>query len=281
MTNCERCGAALDPTALTCPFCGLTTRAGAQAKTMQEQAAQSQAGLAAQWAMQRERAMQMEIASLATQAMWWSIAGVAFCCLPLGIVGIVQGLRAKGRAQAGNITVPGAATVGLVVGIISCVMSVALITYAAIDSSNEQDRANARVAAIDKQLGKKPEAATLDHDTACLLGEEYTLKNRFDDKPGYELQKFDCVGKLTQTADAAQLEDLKFHYNDDEEKAFVCFKRGTKWYVDRLEVTGCESDTSSSSASASADAAAAPSATTAPASTHAHPHRDPHETRDH
>ena len=280
MTNCERCGAALDPTALTCPFCGLTTRAGVQARAMEEQAAQSRAGLAQQWAMQQQRATQMEIASLGTQAMWWSIAGLAFCCLPLGVVGIVQGVRARGRAQTANITAPGTAMAGLVIGIISCVTSIALFTYAAIDSQNEQDRANKRVAEIDKQLGKKPEAATLDHDTACLLGEEYTLKNSFDDKSGYQFEKFECVGKLTQTSDSAQLDDLKFHYNDEEEKAFVCFKRGTKWYVDRLATSGCEADTSIPSAD-TADASAAPAASTAPAATHSHHAPTTHDTRDH
>ena len=278
MTNCERCGAALDPTALTCPFCGLTTRAGVQARAMEEQAAQSRAGLAQQWAMQQQRAAQMEVASLGTQAMWWSIAGLAFCCLPLGVVGIVQGLRAKSRAHAVNMAPPGAATAGFILGIISCMTSIALFTYAAIDSQNEQERANKRVAEIDKQLGKKPEAATLDHDTACLLGEQYTLKNSFDDKSGYQFEKFECVGKLTQTGDSAQLDDLKFHYTSDEEKAFVCFKRGTKWYVDRLATSGCEADTTAPSASDSTDASAAPAATTAPAATH--PHRA-HDSRDH
>ena len=99
--------------------------------------------------------------------------------------GPVMGLRARGRAQAANITVPGTAMAGLVIGAISCVTSIALFTYAAIESQNEQDHANKRVAEIDKQLGKKPEAPTLDHDTACLLGEQYTLKNSFDDKWGY------------------------------------------------------------------------------------------------
>lgn len=281
MTNCERCGAALDPTALTCPYCGLTTRAGVQAQQAQQQVAQSQAALGAQWQMQRERANQMEIASLGTQAMWWSIAGVVFCCLPLGVVGIVQGVRARGRAHAAKITAPGTATAGFIIGILSCMTSIALFTYAAIDSQNEQDRANKRVAEIDKQLGKKPEAATLDHDTACLLGEQYTLKNSFDDKSGYQFEKFECVGKLTQTGDSAQLDDLKFHYNTDEEKAFVCFKRGTKWYVDRLSAAACDADTSAASASASADAAVAPSASSAPASTHPHHTRDAHDTRDH
>lgn len=223
----------------------------------------------------------MDIAKLGTQAMWWSIAGIVLCCLPLGVVGMVMGLRARGRAQAANITVPGTAMAGLVIGAISCVTSIALFTYAAIESQNEQDHANKRVAEIDKQLGKKPEAPTLDHDTACLLGEQYTLKNSFDDKSGYQFENFECAGKLTQTTDSAQLEDLKFHYNSDEEKAFVCFKRGTKWYVDRLATSGCNADATATSASASADAAAAPSATSAPATTHSHHAHETRDARDH
>ncbi len=272
--NCQRCGALVDPTALECPYCQFTTPLGAQTLAQQEQAARARAGVAEVWAYQQQRVAQMQVTSLGRQALWWSLAGMVLCCLPLGVVSIVQGLRSRARAAALRMAVPGTAIAGLVLGSITCILSIGAVTYAFVDASQSQDQANARIAALDKQIGTRAEDATLDHGVACALAEQFTLKNGFEGTSGFTYDKFECPGKVTQSVDAAELEDFKFHYNDDEKKTSVCFKRGARWYVDKLAPSGCDSSAAAASASqagSTSPSASAATATSASAAASDHP----------
>lgn len=260
--NCQRCGAQLDPTALVCPFCQLTTPAGVAAQQIQQQQMAYRAQAEAQSAAFRQRVEAYEAERLGKQSLLWAGAGILFCCFPLGTVAIVQASRSSSTAKSLNAAVPQSARIGLVLGIVSVLMSVVLLSYAYLDTSHSQERANARMAAIDKELGKKPEAATLDRSVACLLAEQFTLKNGYEGNYGYDMSKFDCPGKFTQTADTAQLEDFHFAYNDTTQlKAFVCFKHGAKWFVDRLAEQDCSVNPEVASATAAGSDSAAPSAT--------------------
>ncbi len=183
----------------------------------------------------------MQIMSTATQSIWLSVGGMFLCgCFPLGVVGIVQALRAKAMAEAQKMEVPQRAKIGLYLGILSCVVSVVVIVAAAISSSNDQKRADARIAELDKQIGSKADSATLDRATACAMAEEAALKTGFDSNLGYSLEGFDCPGRLIPTSDTAQLEDFAFKCNSTNYKVNVCFKHGAKWFVENLSEDPCE-----------------------------------------
>ena len=254
MTKCEQCGATIDPMATACPYCHLTTPAGVVASQRGQAAAQAHAQWAAAVEFQKRQATQMQIMSAANQAIWFSIGGLALCCTPLGIVGVVQAMRARSMATAQKLEIPGRATIGLVLAICSCLLSVGIITAAGISSSHDTDRANTRIAELDKLIGTKAASATLDRAVACELAEQTALRDGWDGHPGGGLEKIDCPGVLTQNPNAAQLEDFGFNWSTTRYKTFACFKHGAKWYVEELSDASCEIEAASSASSASTPA---------------------------
>jgi hypothetical protein len=223
-----------------CPYCKVTTAAGAAAQQRHEHEARARAGWAAAAEHQQAVAANVRMNATAAQALGWSVGGLVLCCLPLGVVGIVQGVRARSMAASLRAPVPGKATIGLVLGILSSVMSVGGFTFAMIQSSHDQERTDARLAVLDRETAAKESAPVLDHATACALGEAYALRNGFDGHPGYALKEFDCVGKLTTGNDVAELQDLRFKWSTSTKyEASVCLKRGAKWYVGEVRKGRC------------------------------------------
>lgn len=227
---------------MACPYCHLVTPAGVAAQQREAQAAEA-ARAHGQWMaaaqLQTQEVERRRIQGTATQSLIWSIAGVVLCCLPLGVVGIVQGLRARSASLARAFPVPGTAKVGLWLGIASCLTSIGFFTWAAISASNDEARARARAAEIDRLVGARAQSATLESSVACQLAEARTLQSGWDNRRGYTFDRFECPGRLTQTGDVAQLEDFRFHATSEEVRVFVCFKRGARWYVDTLSATSC------------------------------------------
>ena len=261
MNKCEQCGATIDPMAMACPYCHLTTAAGVIASQRGQAAAQAHAQWSAAVDFQKRQATETQILSAANQAIWMSIGGMILCCTPLGIVGVVQAVRARSMATAQKLEIPGRATIGLVLGICSCLLSVGIITAAAISSSHDTDRANARIAELDKQIGTKAANATLDRAVACDLAEQTALRDGWDGHPGGSLEKIDCPGAFSQNATAAQLDDFGFNWTSTRYKTFACFKHGAKWYVEELSDAACDLEavgSASSSASTPAPTTSAP-----------------------
>lgn len=259
MNRCERCGANLDPTVLACPYCQMTTRAGVAAQERQSQAAYAQATWMAANQAQAQEVERRRIHGLATQSLVWSIVGTVLFCFPVGIIGIVQGSRARSAAVARSLPIPGAATIGLWLGIASSITSIGLVTWASRDVARDEARTKARIATIEKTVGTKAESPTLDASTACQLAEARALQQGWNDTRGYSLERFECLGKLTQAGDTAELQDFRFHARSgsEEYRTFVCLKRGARWYADRLSTTSC-SPTFGSEASPSTKPSAAP-----------------------
>jgi hypothetical protein len=146
-------------------------------------------------------------------------------------------------------------------------LSVGVYIAATISSNHDDERANARIAELDKQIGTKSASATLDRATACALAEQGALRDGWDGNPGHSLEQFDCPGAFTQNANAAELDDFSFTWSTTRFKTFVCFKHGAKWYVEELSDSACDVDTSNGQAAASS------SATTPTPSSSAHPHK--------
>jgi hypothetical protein len=238
--NCEHCGAKIDLGAHTCPYCKVTTAAGAAAQQRLEHEGRARAEWAAAAEHHQAVAAHARMTSTASHALGWSIGGLLLCCLPLGVVGAVQGFRARSMAATLRAPVPAKATIGLVLGILSSLTSIGGFTTAIIQSNHDQERTDARIAVLDKQTAQAVSAPVVDNSTACALGEAYALRNGFDDHRGYTLGGFDCVGKLTTRGDAAELQDLRFKWSTSTKyEVNVCLKRGAKWYVSEMRKDRC------------------------------------------
>ncbi len=243
--KCTHCGAAIDPLALACPYCKMTTPAGVLARQREEHErkshAQWHAHAQAQAQQQDQVVTQRRLDSAATHALLWSIAGTVICCAPLGIVAIVLGARARSIASSRNMPIPVKATVGLILGMVSTVSSIGFFVYAIVASQREEAASKDRVAVIEKQIGGKAASAALERETACGLAEIHVLRNGWKGNRGQTLSQFDCVGKLAVSADHAALENFRFRYDTGNANydVSVCFKRGGKWYVDEVRDDAC------------------------------------------
>ncbi len=240
--KCAQCGALIDPLALACPYCRFTTPAGVAAHQRAQEEAQHRAQWEAQAQYSQKASTNQQLQSSSTYALVSSIAGTVLCCAPLGIVGIVFGARARSFAKQLGMAPPARATIGLVLGIVSSVMSVAGITYGIIQSQIDEESAKARAATIEKQLGAAPSAPDLDQSTACALAELHTLESGWDGRRGYSLEGFECLGKVRRNGDLAELDAFRFKPGTDPKKRYdlrVCFKRGAVWYVTDMREGAC------------------------------------------
>lgn len=131
------------------------------------------------------------------------------------------------------------ATIAIVVGLLGAFLTAVFLTFAWVKGTHDEEVASTRAAELDRKSASKVTAATVDHETACQLGESYLLRNGWDGRSGSQYDDIECPGKLTETADSAELEDLTAKYISETIKVSVCFKRGVKWYVDRLAVGSC------------------------------------------
>ncbi|HEX7664704.1 MAG TPA: hypothetical protein VF407_09340, partial [Polyangiaceae bacterium] len=178
--NCQRCGSVLDPTARTCPFCGLTTPHGAVASQMDEAAAQMNAQRRAFVDDQQRRIAIARNESSATTAMWVSLISVVLCCSPMGIVGAALGFKARSEANKLGAPPSSKTMIAIAIGLVGAIATACLLTFAWVSSTQEEEAADKRAAEIDKKIAPKLTAPTIDHDTACQLAESYLIHNGWD-----------------------------------------------------------------------------------------------------
>lgn len=226
--KCAQCGAMIDPLALACPYCRFTTPAGVAAHQQQ----QAQAHWSAHAQNVQLSAARARLGATATQALIFGILGILLFCTPLGIVGIVQGFRARAMAREAHAPMPGTATAGLILAFVSLVTSIGGIVL--INRATEEDKAiaEARAAAIDKRLGDRPSAKLLDRDTACGLAEAHVFREGAQGVSNFNVKGVECVGKLSVLGDdRAELDNVWVKDSTKKHEIKACFKRGGKWYV--------------------------------------------------
>lgn len=237
--KCAQCGAMIDPLALACPYCKFTTPQGVAA----HQAQQAQAHQQAQWAAHANyvhtSVANARTKSTGTQALVFGILGIILFCTPLGIVGIIQGVRARGMAKQANVPVPGAATAGLILSIISLVTSIGGIIL--LDKGVEEDKvaAEKRAVAIEKRLGNKASATVLTRETACDIAEIHVWREGDGRISNTIAKSVQCMGKLTFEGERAELDLVRVKTGTDQNDSHVCFRRGDKWYVERFSTASC------------------------------------------
>ena len=237
--KCAQCGAMIDPLALACPYCKFTTPQGVAAHHQH----QAQQHHQAQWNSHANyvhaTVANARMKSTGTQSLVFGILGMLLFCTPLGIVGVIQGFRARGMSKAANAPVPGTATAGLILSAISLVTSVVGIVL--IDSGVQEDKAAAetRAVAIEKRIGNKASATVLDRDTACGLAEIHVWRAGDGQIANHIAKSVQCMGKLRSEGDRAEIDLVRVKSSTDQHDSHVCFKKGDKWYVERFSATSC------------------------------------------
>jgi hypothetical protein len=173
---------------------------------------------------------------LSLKAFGASMLGVLCCFAPIfQIVSLVLYFRAKALSRDLALELPLKAKIAFVIDIVSFVGGIVFVVWAVISDNRAQDRAAARIQALEAQTSAAAELPSLDSPTACALAELHALRNGYNGEKGYNLGDFQCVGKVAVAEERASLGAFSFK-NDNSERFQVtaCFTRGTKWYVKEL-----------------------------------------------
>ncbi len=235
MQTCQRCGATLDPSATACPYCGTQTAYGHHVAREQAAFAQ-QAQYAAHARQQAERAgADAPLKRTAMQALVASLLGSVFCCVPVAILGIVLGLRAKSIARQHGLVAPASSTAAVVVGSFGTALFAVLVVLFILDNQKH----DARVEELEALIARSGTAPNLDQRTACALAEHRLLKDGYGETSGLSIDDFECSGKLEQVGERATLHDVRFKPSTNPPvTATVCLAHGARWSVSELREDG-------------------------------------------
>lgn len=237
--KCAQCGAMIDPLVHECPYCRFVTPTGVAARQhhVAQQHYQQQAHARASYMHASITSARMK--STSTQALIFGILGILLFCTPLGIVGIIQGFRARGMARETQAPLPGTATAGLVLSIISVFTSIIGIVLLDQGVQEDKDAAEKRAVAIERRVGNKASATVLARDTACDLAEIHVWREGDGQIGNHIAKSVQCMGKLTFEADRAELDLVRVKSGTEQNDSHVCFRRGDKWYVERFSSGPC------------------------------------------
>jgi hypothetical protein len=161
-----------------------------------------------------------------------------------------MGLRARSLAQSLRLSVPVRATIGLVISALSGAGFLVFLVWAIVSSQHDVAGIAKRKTELEKQIGTKAAAATLDQSTACALAELKILSDGHDGSSTY-FHDYECLGKIARKGERATLDDFQYQASSTGplKKVTVCFKHGAKWYVDEVRDEGkCAGDESPASA---------------------------------
>src|SRR5690606_8866183 len=182
-----------------------------------------------------------------------------------GVPALVAALVAWGvRAEAkrSNLPVPGQVTTALIMSGLGGALSIFLLVWFSIDSSEHE----ARVASLEKQARPLVDKAVITQPEACLVAEWHVERDGYDGVSGLTIRDFRCDGRLlAPRPDELLLESFAFKKSSAPVEVDVCFKRKARWTVERVVPagSGCDAplkDAGSASTAASSGGAPAPTA---------------------
>jgi hypothetical protein len=231
VVSCERCGAHLELTALSCPYCGSGTAYAAQ-QHEQATAYQRQRSLYEQQQVAERKAHNRQtLERMTRQSLIWSALGLATCCVPIfSIVGGVLSLRAWNLAQAEGLAKPARATVALMLALGSIGLS-GLCWIGMFWIQAEETAAKERLI---QEIGDAPRASVLGPSIACKMTELEIIRTKFE-KYSQLNDEFVCSANLATQGQRAVLLDCKIGREKADLPVFACFKRGAdRWYVSQL-----------------------------------------------
>jgi hypothetical protein len=194
----------------------------------------------------REKAkVEAQVKSAASNALVVSIIGLVICCIPvIAIVALVMGVRARGLARQHGVIPPGGAAAAIAISVVSLIAFAAGLTFSIVEDQRKQER----ITKLEKRIEDDVDDKKLDLDTACALVEIHVLEEGYGGTSATSIEGVDCPGKLRNQGETASLDDIQIK-STKTETAVACFKRGSKWYVERLGKESCD-DSAESGASA-------------------------------
>lgn len=230
--NCTHCSAKIPGDALTCPYCGHETSNFARAR---ELADEQKRHAHQQSLIDASKARQASVASLESAAktsLYWTLAGVLVCCLPIGsVVGLFLGWRVRKTAAALNAPAPWQSMASIVVSVVWLGFLGLALTFGVISEHQK----SVRVGQLREATKATAAAADLDAETACALVEMTLLEGGAGQKGG-SLDLFRCEGALEKSAAGVVLKDIEFSRLSSEKPQRVdgCLTKGSRWKVDAI-----------------------------------------------
>ena len=165
--------------------------------------------------------------------------GLLLFFTPVAIAGVVLGLRGRSLAKRAGVAAPVTSTLGLALGLVGTALFVVFLPWAILGIREDQAKAEARIATLERELGERPASPVLEQSTACALAELHARKNGWAHNTGSSLTDFQCAGRLVTVGEAAKLEDLRFATGSTRFVTNACLKRGARWYVVDLRKGEC------------------------------------------
>jgi hypothetical protein len=232
MSDCAKCNAALPADAESCPYCGLATPLVVERQRAAEQAEREAKARADQEARTREDAA---LQKSAKTAFYWSLMGFVAWCLGIpSVVGLVLGMRTRGRAHRAGAATPGYATVAVVLGTIGTVIFGLLVIIGIRQVRMDFARRTELMAAI--ETGARAEK--LETAAACALVE---LQLRTHGVGGHTRQQIPECPVIAQAGETASLTGIRVPANGTTPSLDLtgCLRResGT-WRVVELRTEG-------------------------------------------
>jgi hypothetical protein len=151
------------------------------------------------------------------------------------LVGLVLGFRSRALARRVGLVIPTTATLGIVVAVIQMLVFAAAIAF----GIHAQRQVDARLEALERELGTRPDQPVLTQPTACALAERFLLQNGYAKQSETSIEFLRCDGALEQTAQSAELRGLEFEAGDQKVRANACLSRGARWSVTAIQERNC------------------------------------------
>ena len=148
-----------------------------------------------------------------------SLASLATCCAPIGLVGAVLGFLSLRSARELGLAKPLSGILAIVLGLASMVeLGVVVHLY-----KRDQAAKNGQAAQALARAESGRHAGTLDKETACALAEAYLVKHH-----ATMAEKVQCEGALTADGAQASLAQVKLK----KVPYTVCFQRAQgEWFA--------------------------------------------------
>ena len=275
--TCESCGARIEPAHLTCPFCNAITPFGLRQREQDDYARLSRDAAEVHAAQGRDfqarGVAQIQLEALGRQSVIWSVVGVVLCCFPVpSLVALVLAYRARVVAREKGFVFPAQATIGLLLSIVTLLMSASFYAFAGVSAVQKQRR----IHGLETETAASATAATIDHDTACKLIEILLLHHGYSSCSD-SIDNFACDGALEQHGTTAIVHDVAFDVTSTSHTADATLRHGARWLVEALTDVSSRPASRVPGGGAAPPPAAVPSAVRGAPSVRPAPHHEGHE----
>jgi hypothetical protein len=154
------------------------------------------------------------------------------------------------------LIVPGRALAAIAVGALSIVTAVSMWIWVGSDMKRVDDRRTD----LRRRIENRTAQPKLDQETACWMVELRLLEQGFEGTSEFGVDNVHCDGAVTQEGDRATLDEVTFTKSSTPWKGIACFKRSSRWTIDKL-TTASYCDEPASRPTGATQGAGAPTST--------------------